>query len=596
MRRLLVLTLLFASCRAEPQVRQPASSTREPAPPVALPSATSAAPVAPVTPKYRVDSSDYDVDPQLAGSGKTAMVASEDRYATQVGKDVLTAGGNAVDAAVATAFALAVTHPSAGNIAGGGFAIVRTAKRRATALDFREVAPAAATPTMFLDASGNPTKESVNGDKAVGVPGSVAGLWALHQKYGKAKWKTLIAPAIKLAQDGFSVGEILHATLERTAKTRPTAGAPLWWPGGKARAVGEVVKNPELALALERIAANGPAGFYSGETAAAIVAEMKRGGGIITAEDLANYKVVWREPLKVRYRDHELYTMPPPSSGGVVLAMTANILRKQDLRAMGWHSAAHVHWLVEAWRRGYAARNEVLGDPAFVPDMPVAKLTSQAYADKLAATITDRATPSKEVTPLAEGTHTTNVTVVDKKGMAVAMTTTLNTAFGNLVMVNGFLLNNEMDDFTAKPGAPNAYGLVQGATNKIVPGKRMLSSMSPTVVEDRNGELAMVISGQGGARIITAVWQTLSNVLDFGMPVADAIAAPRVHHQHLPDEIVVDDEAVTQEVEAQLKAAGYSFVWGKPERIFCSVDAILRSKTGWDGAADPRKGGAALGN
>lgn len=596
MRRLLVFTLLFASCRAEPQVRQPAPATRAPVPPVAMQPAKPAEPVAPVAPKYRVEASNYNVDPKLAGSGKTAMVASEDQYASQVGKDVLAAGGNAVDAAVATAFALAVTHPSAGNIAGGGFAIVRTAKRRATALDFREVAPAAATPTMFLDASGNPTQESVNGDKAVGVPGSVAGLWALHQKYGKAKWKTLIAPAIKLAQDGFSVGEILHATLERAAKTRPTAGAPLWWPNGKAREVGDVVKNPELASALERIAAKGPAGFYSGETAAAIVAEMKRGGGIITAEDLANYKVVWRDPLRVRYRDHELYTMPPPSSGGVVLALTANILRKQDLRAMGWHSAAHIHWLVEAWRRGYAARNEVLGDPAFVPDMPVGKLVSQEYADKLAATITDRATPSKDVAPLAEGTHTTNITVVDKKGMAVAMTTTLNTSFGNAVMVSGFLLNNEMDDFTAKPGAPNAYGLVQGAANKIVPGKRMLSSMSPTVVEDRNGELAMVISGQGGARIITAVWQTLSNVLDFGMPVADAISAPRVHHQHLPDEIVVDDEAVTKEVEAQLKSTGYSFVWSKPERIFCSVDAIVRSKTGWDGAADPRKGGAALGN
>lgn len=586
MRRLLVLSLLLASCRAEPQIREP----------VALQPAKASDATAPESPKYRTDESGDNVDPELVGSGKTFMVASEDRYASQVGKDVLAAGGNAVDAAVATAFALAVTHPSAGNIAGGGFAIVRTKKRNATALDFRETAPAAATPTMFLDASGNPTKESVDGLKASGVPGSVAGLWALHQKYGKAKWADLVAPAIELAQDGFSVGEVLHATLVKVGKKRSVAAAPLWWPGGKAREVGEVVKNPELAVVLERIAAKGPRGFYGGETAAAIVAEMKRGGGIITAQDLANYKVVWRKPLKVRYRNHELYTMPPPSSGGVVLALTANILRKKDLSAMGWHSAQHVHWLVEAWRRGYAARNEVLGDPAFVADMPVAKLVSQAYADKLAATITDRATPSKDVAPLAEGTHTTNITVVDKRGMAVAMTTTLNTAFGNAVMVSGFLLNNEMDDFTAKPGVPNAYGLVQGAANQIAPGKRMLSSMSPTIVEDRNGEIAMVISGQGGARIITAVWQTLSNVLDFGMPVAAAIAAPRIHHQHLPDEIVVNDEAITKQVETQLKAVGHTFVWNKPDRIFCSVDALVRSKAGWEGAADPRKGGAALGD
>lgn len=603
MRRLLVLLLLFASCRAEPQIREPSPQVgevtpriREPAPSIGSQPAIAAEPSAPASPKYRTDASGYNVDPKLAGSGKTSMVASEDRYASQVGKEILAAGGNAVDAAVATAFALAVTHPSAGNIAGGGFAIVRTAKRRTTALDFRETAPAAATPTMFLDASGNPTKESVNGHKACGVPGSVAGLWALHQKYGKVKWASLIAPAIKLAQDGFSVDEILHKALVRVGKTRPTTAAPLWWPEGKAREVGEVVKNPELAVVLERIAAKGPDGFYGGETAAALIAEMKRGGGIITAEDLANYKVVWRQPLKVRYRNHELHTMPPPSSGGVVLAITANILRKQDLRAMGWHSAKHVHWLVEAWRRGYAARNEVLGDPAFVADMPVAKLVSQDYADKLAATITDRATPSKDVAPLAEAANTTNITVVDKKGMAVAMTTTLNTSFGNLVMVSGFLLNNEMDDFTVKPGAPNAYGLVQGAVNKIAPGKRMLSSMSPTIIEDRNGDIAMVISGQGGARIITEVWQTLSNVLDFGMPVADAIAAPRVHHQHLPDEVVADDEAMTKEVETQLKAAGHSFVWNKPDRIFGSVEAIVRTRNGWDGAADPRKGGAALGN
>lgn len=524
------------------------------------------------------------------------MVASESRYATEVGKAILAMGGNAVDAAVATAFALAVTHPSAGNIGGGGFAMVRSGKRRVTALDFRETAPAAATPTMFLDASGNPTKASLDGHKASGVPGSVAGLWALHQKFGKTKWANLVLPAIKLALEGFVVDEILHAGLIEVGKTRSTDAAPLWWPDGKPRSAGEVVKNPELAVVLQRILKKGPDGFYRGETAAAIAAEMKRGDGIITTADLANYKVVWRDPLKVRYRDHELYMMPPPSSGGMVIAMTANILRNRDLRAMEWHSAAHVHWLVEAWRRGFAARNEVLGDPAFVPDMPISKLVSQEYADKIAATITDKATPSKSVASLIDGTHTTNIAVVDKQGMAVAITTTLNTSFGSGVMVSGFLLNNEMDDFTAKPGAPNAFGLVQGAANKIAPGKRMLSSMSPTIVEDNKGEVAMVISGQGGARIITEVWQTLSNVLDFGMPVAEAIAAPRVHHQHLPDEIVVENEAITEDAEAKLKMAGHSFIWNKPDRIFGSVEALVRTKNGWDGAADPRNGGAALGD
>lgn len=588
MRRLLVVALLFSSCRSEPQLHglAPRSVVRSTAP----------EPAGAKTPKYRTEASEIQIDEALTGRGSTAMVASEERLASQAGKEVLAAGGTAADAAVATAFVLAVTHPSAGNIAGGGFAIVRSAKRRATALDFRETAPAAATSTMFLDASGSPTRNSVMGDKACGVPGSVAGLWALHQKFGKTAWADLVAPAIRLAQDGFAVDTILHRALVRFSKTRPTAAAPLWWPHGRARDIGEVVKNPELAVVLKRIAVTGPAGFYGGETAAAITAEMQRGGGILTAADLADYNVVWRDPIKVSYRDHELYTMPPPSSGGVAIAMTANMLRNRDVRTLGWHSAAHVHWLVEAWRRVYAARNEILGDPAFVTDMPIAKLVSQSYADRLVATITDRATPSKDIAGLLEGTHTTNIAVVDKNGMAVAMTTTLNTAFGNGVMVSGFLLNNEMDDFAVKPGTPNNYGLVQGSANKILPGKRMLSSMSPTIIEDRNGDVAMVVSGQGGARIITEVWQTLSNVLDFDMSIAAAVAAPRVHHQHLPDDVVVEDEAISKLVADQLKAEGYSLVWNQPMRIYGAVEAIVRTADGWQGAADPRNGGAAVGD
>lgn len=586
MKRILCWLLVLGSCFPEPRVRQPTSMA--PTGPAQTPGIT--------RPNYRTDETQIPVDPALVGRGKTAMVASEDRYASQAGQAVLAAGGNAADAAVAAAFVLAVTHPSAGNIAGGGFAIVRSGKAQAAALDFRETAPAAATPTMFLDPSGNPTRASIAGHTACGVPGSVAGLWALHQKFGKAAWADLVAPAIKLAQDGFPVDAGLHAALLRFSKTRSTAAAPLWWPNGNPRRIGEIVTNSELAAVLKRIAANGPRGFYGGETASAIVAEMQRGGGMITAADLAGYNVVWRQPLRVRYRDHELYTMPPPSSGGVAIAMTANMLRRWDLRSVGWHSATHVHLLVEVWRRAFAARNEVLGDPAFVADMPVARLISEPYADKLAATITAHATPSTKVPGMIEGTHTTNLAIVDKNGMAVAMTTTLNTAFGNGIMVSGFLLNNEMDDFTAKPGAPNNFGLVQGEANKIQPGKRMLSSMSPTIVEDRSGNLEMVVSGQGGARIITEVWQTLSNVLDFGMAVDAAIAAPRVHHQHLPDEVVLEDQAITKGVADQLEATGYSLIWNQPQRIYGAVEAIVRIPGGWRGAADHRNGGAAIGD
>jgi gamma-glutamyltranspeptidase/glutathione hydrolase len=315
---------------------------------------------------------------------------------------------------------------------------------------------------------------------------------------------------------------------------------------------------------------------------------------VITADDLRAYKAVWREPLRFDYRGHHLITMPPPSSGGIVIAMTANMLRNVDLAKLGWHSAAHVHWLVEVWRRAFAARNEVLGDPQFVKDMPVAKLMSTDYADKLDATITDRATPSKDIPALIEGTHTTNLCVVDGNGMAVALTTTLNTGYGNGIVVAGFLMNNEMDDFATKPGQPNVYGLVQGTANQVEPGKRMLSSMSPTVIEDDKG-VEMVVGGQGGPRIITEVWQTISNVFDFGMPVDKAIAAPRVHHQHLPDELVVEEGALGSDVAGTLKDEGYSIVV-EPDRIYGAANAIVRTSSGWAAAADPRNGGAAMGD
>ena len=529
----------------------------------------------------------YHVDPALAGTGKTFMVASESAIATKVGRDVLAKGGNAVDAVVATCFALAVVHPSSGNLGGGGFAVVRT-NDEARALDFRETAPEKASPDMFVHAGSG---ASLRGDLASGVPGTVAGLWELHVWKGKLTWQDDLAPAIALARDGFVVDPILAKSLERRLARAPIRGGA--W--STKHAAGEIVKQPELADTLQRISEQGPSGFYQGPVAEAIAAEMAQHGGLITTNDLKGYQALWRDPLRFDYRGKHLITMPPPSSGGIVVAMTGNMLAGVDLAKLGWHSAAHVHWLVEVWRRAYAARNELLGDPAFVPDMPVTRLMSKEFADAMVATIGPSATPSKAVTQLLEGMHTTNVSVVDGGGMAIALTFTLNTGFGNGVAVAGFLLNNEMDDFTTLPGTPNAYGLIQGKANQPEPGKRMLSSMSPTIIEDDHG-VYMVVGGQGGSRIITEVWQTISNVIDFGLPIEAAISAPRVHHQHLPDEVVVEPDAISPQAAATLKSEGYKLVEGKPERIYGAVTAIVRTQNGWRGAADPRNGGAAMGD
>lgn len=580
-----------------PAVPAPAAPAAAPAAPAPTPAPAAAAQASSPEPEYRSDPARL-IDPATVGTGKHFLAVSESPEASKVGRDILASGGNAVDAAVALAFALAVTHPTAGNIAGGGFAVVRTGPGKAVALDFREVAPAAATADMYLDRDGNPTGKSLRGDLAAGVPGSVAGLWALHRRLGKKPWKAVVAPAIALARDGFEVSDKLHQAIAMLAPMLASspASAALWLPGGVARPAGDRVKNPELAQVLGRIAERGPDGFYKGETAAAIVAEMKSGGGIITADDLARYKVVWRDPLRFSYRGYSLASMPLPSSGGVVLAMTAGMLGKLELGKLPWYGAQHVHWLVEVWRRAFAARNELLGDPAFVKDIPLARLLSRAYLDRLFATITDRATPSRQVAALLEGDHTTNLCTVDAGGMAVALTTTLNTAFGNGVTVSGFFLNNEMDDFAAKPGSPNTFGLVQGAANKIEPGKRMLSSMSPTIVEDGRGQLVMLAGAGGGPRIITAVWQTISNVIDFGKRADLAVAEPRIHHQHLPDVIHVEAGSIDRSTEEQLRAMDYRLHWGEPRRAFAAITAIVRGPAGWEGTSDPRGGGAAIGD
>ena len=553
---------------------------------------------APMQPNYRTPESTEHIDGTVSGTGKTFMVVSEAEQATKVGKEILASGGNAVDAAIATAFALAVVHPTAGNLGGGGFAVVRVASGKFVAIDFRETAPGAATADMYLDKDGKPTKESLRGYKASGVPGSVAGLWQLHQKLGKKPWKELVEPAIQLARDGFSIDEGTHQSIVLRAKDLleyPKTGE-IWVPGRVPRDTGAIVAIPQLAVALERIRDSGADGFYKGETAKAIADEMKAGGGLITMDDLAKYQAVWREPLRFTYRGRQLASMPPPSSGGIVLAMTAGMLKDKDLGKLPWHGAEHVHLLTEVWRRAYAARNELLGDPAYVKDMPLAHLTDPAYLGKLVATIGPTATPSKDVAALLEGNHTTNLVTVDGQGMAVALTTTLNTGWGSGITVHGFLMNNEMDDFTAKPGSPNVFGLVQGAANKIEPGKRMLSSMSPTIVEDDKGELFMVVGAQGGPRIITDVWQTLSNVIDFGKHADAAVALPRIHHQHLPDKVFVEEDSITKETDDKLKSMGYVVDFSQSPRQFGAGNAIVRVPNGWEGAADPRGGGAAMGD
>ncbi len=541
-----------------------------------------------------------ELRPEVTGTAKSFMVVAESTEATAAGRDIMKAGGNAVDGAVATAFALAVTHPTAGNIGGGGFAVVRTGPGKAVALDFREMAPGAATANMYLDQDGKPTNDSKVGHRASGVPGSVAGLYELHEKYGKKPWKDVVQPAIELARAGFVVDDYIERTLVRTkAKLEKSAASKaIWFHDDKPLVKGDKVVLPDLATTLERIRDRGPDGFYKGETAAAIVAEMKAGGGLITAEDLAAYKAIWREPLRFSYRGRSVVSMPPPSSGGIVIALTAGMLSGIELGKIAWHGPDHLHRLAEVWRRGYLIRNEKLADPAFFKTMPIAQLMSLDFQKKLASTIGVKASPTKDVPRLIESLHTTNLCVVDGNGMAVALTTTLNGSFGSGVTVTGagFLLNNEMDDFTVKPGSPNMFGLIQGEANKIEPHKRMLSSMSPTIVEDDKGEIVLVVGAEGGSKIITAVFQTMSNVIDFGMPVARAVAEARVHQQDYPDELKIQANAIDKDTDEALRSMGHNLKWGDHPAMFGGVTAIARTPNGLEGTADPRKRGAALGD
>ena len=526
-----------------------------------------------------------------AGHG---MVASNCALATEAGVEVLKAGGNAVDAAVAVGFALAVAYPEAGNIGGGGYAVLRMADGRTAALDYRETAPAAASRDMFIGADGRPTDASLVGHRASGVPGSVAGLLALLEKHGTLPRARVMAPAIRLARDGFLVDEIFRTSIEQNAKlVGRFGGAGLFLPGGQPPAVESRFVQADLAQTLERIARDGRDGFYTGAVAAAVVGEMGRGGGIITAADLSGYQPVWRTPITSSYRGHGLIAMPPSSSGGITLVETLNILETWPDVAP-WGSAASLHRLTSAFQRAFVDRNETLGDPAFVK-MPLDRLASKAYAKELRAGIReDRAVPTSALKPaVRESRETTNYAVVDRGGNAVAITTTINSLYGSGVWVPGagFFLNNEMDDFAAQPGTPNQFGLVQGESNAVAPGRRMLSAMAPTIVLDPKGSVEMLIGGRGGPRIITAVVQAIVNVIDHRMTLADAVGAPRIHHQALPDVLEYEKGGVPADVVAALGAMGYSTKPGGTG----SLTAIRRTATGWEGLFDPRKHGLAAG-
>jgi gamma-glutamyltranspeptidase / glutathione hydrolase len=530
------------------------------------------------------------------------MVVSSDSLATQVGVEILKKGGNAVDAAVAVGFALAVTYPQAGNIGGGGFMVIRMANGETVTIDFREKAPMKASENMFLDENGNfvPEKSQV-GHLSVGVPGSVAGLLLALEKYGTMSRREVLEPAIELAEKGFIVNEGLANAFKNAFEHFKKFPSTMRYfsKNGQPYSAGDRLIQKDLAKVLKLIRDKGRDGFYKGKVADLIVEEMKRGGGLITYEDLENYQPVLRKPVVGNYRGYEIISMGPPSSGGVCLIELLNILENFDLKKYGFGSSYTIHYLVEAMKRVYADRAEYLGDPDFV-QIPLDKLLSKEYAKELASEIdTFYATPSsriiRSVSPTSEGVHTTHYSVVDRWGNVVAVTTTINSYFGSMVAVDGagFFLNNEMDDFSAKPGAPNQFGLLGSKANSIQPGKRMLSSMTPTIVL-KNGKPFLVLGSPGGSTIITSVLQVILNVVDFGMNIQEAVDSPRIHHQWYPDQIFFERRGLPRDVIENLERRGHKLV----ERAGYQgeVQAILIDENGVKyGAVDPRGYGLAMG-
>ncbi len=496
---------------------------------------------------------------------KHGAVVTAHPIASQVGVDILKKGGNAIDAAIAVKFALAVVYPNAGNLGGGGFMVYRSQSGELSSLDFREKAPAAATRDMYLDTDGNPIIElSLRGQLASGVPGTAAGMDAAFKKYGSLPWTDLLQPAIDLAAKGFPItaqqAKEFNELQEDFKKLNPNGAAiireNIWRKG-------DLFKQEELAQTLKRIAEKGRDGFYKGETADLIVAEMQRGNGLITHQDLENYQAVWRNPIVGYYKGHKVISMPPPSSGGVALLALLQSVEKYPLREWGFQSDSTVRVMVEAERRVYADRATHLGDPDFYR-VPVAQLTDSLFNQKRMSKVSlKKATPSDEVKASKflgyESEETTHFSIVDKNGNAVSLTTTINDSYGSYVWVDGagFLLNNEMDDFSVKPGTPNLYGLLGGKANAIEPGKRMLSAMTPTIIE-KDGKLKMVVGTPGGSTIITSVFQTILNILEFDMTAQESVSAPRFHHQWKPDRIDVEAKAIDPHIRKSLEKDGYS--------------------------------------
>ncbi|MND18484.1 Gamma-glutamyltranspeptidase precursor [compost metagenome] len=522
-------------------------------------------------------------------------VAAPDQYGAQVAADILKKGGNAVDAAVATAFTLAVTYPEAGNIGGGGF-MTLFVDGKPYFLDYREVAPQAATRNMYLDEKGEVIENlSLVGARAAGVPGTVMGLWEAHQKFGKLPWSELLTPAIGYAKNGFKVAAKQYQYRNDAQGMFKTATNFNDYFGNMK--VGELFKQPEMAQTLERIADKGVSEFYQGKTADLLVAQMQADKGLITKQDLKDYKAVWREPMAVSWRGNVVYTAPPPSSGGVALAQLLGIKenRAADFKGVAHNSAQYIHLLAEIEKRVFADRADYLGDPAFTK-VPVDQLVAKDYLAKRAAQVNPKAiSDTDKVKPGLEPHQTTHFSIVDKQGNAVSNTYTLNLDYGSGVVVKGagFLLNDEMDDFSAKPGAANAFGVVGGDANAIAPGKRMLSSMSPSLMT-RDGKVELVIGTPGGSRIFTSIFQVMNNLYDYGMPLDKAVAAQRVHHQLLPkDTIYFDSYApLTGPVADELKKMGY--VLEDQGWEMGDIQAIRVDGTKLETASDPRGRGVGM--
>jgi gamma-glutamyltranspeptidase/glutathione hydrolase len=532
---------------------------------------------------------------------KQGLVITQSDIASEVGFQVIRNGGNAVDAAVATALAMAVTHPTAGNIGGGGFIVYRSAAGEATTFDFREMAPAGSSPEMWLVNGKYDSQLHHNSHRAVGVPGTVAGLHLAWKTHGSKPWKELVEPSVKLARDGFEMSDGLARSLARMVETsfkKYPASLAQFSKNGTPYQAGELFKQPDLARSLQRIADQGPAGFYEGETAALIEKEMKANGGLITREDLKNYQAKQRTPIKGTYRGYEIIGMPPPSSGGISVQLMLNILEGYDLKANGAGSAQNIHVMAEAMRRAFAERAQHLADPDFVKTMPVDRLISKDYAAQLRKTINPSQASKSSPTSFTfttESPETTHISIVDARRNAVSLTYTLEAGYGSKIVVPGagFLLNNEMGDFNAGPGLTNETGLIGTDPNLAQPGKRMLSSMSPTIIA-KDGKLFMVTGTPGGRTIINTVLQTILNVIDHGMNAQEAVDFGRMHHQWLPDRISYEERGFSPDTIAILEKMGHTVQAGGNQGADQVI--VVNQEDGWlEGGLDRRSpdGGAA---